>query len=72
MKCKLCGNYVRLLRSGAVATHKDGENICPASGVVRGHRDHPDPLIAPDLSWEPLGRGYVDWPEPDQTYGAAD
>jgi len=77
MKCKRCGNPIRLLRSGAVAPHYKNPSsffwvLCPASGMLQGHPDHPDPLIAPDVSRDTLERGYIDWPEPDQTYGAVD
>ena len=29
-------------------------------------------IIGKEPTWESAGRGYVDYPEPDQTYGAAD
>lgn len=67
MKCKVCRQQIQLLISGTVPTHKDGKVICPASGVGPGHRDHPDALMAPNVTWEELGRGYIDWPKPDET-----
>lgn len=74
MKCKVCGNYVRLNRDAVVVAHyKDDSNwllvLCPASGVGPGHPDHPDPL--PDVTWEELDRGIIEH-EPDQTYGVDD
>ena len=29
-------------------------------------------VAASEATWESLGQGIIDWPEPDQTHGAAD
>jgi|GEM_PF-5755710 len=31
-----------------------------------------DSFSSDTATWDLLGRGFIDWPEPDQTYGAVD
>lgn len=61
---------------GGLSHNEAWQRICLVASPPPNVRDLLEQFQAPDVAgevtWESLGHGIIDWPEPDQTYGAAD